>query len=292
MLAETLNFRRAAERLGIAQPPLSVSIQKLEAELGVRLFDRSASGVKLTRAGQAALVEAQRLLFHGEQFSAAARHASEGTAGSLSVGFVGSTIYDMLPRLIPLFRLRYPDIELALREDTSVNIMRQVVDGSLDVGLVRLPLLIATEATLVTLERHWGIAVLPRGNALGAERQLALSDLASQPFIMYAPTQASGLHSAAMLACQQAGFVPRIAQQATQVQTVISLVESGLGVALVPSTARRDGNDKVLFRELAAPLPEVPLALALAYQPAIESAAARRFRELAAAEYGLESRRS
>lgn len=134
------------------------------------------------------------------------------------------------------------------------------------------------------------MAVLPRGNPLGSEAQLSLARLAQQPFVMYALEQAAGLHSAAMLACQHAGFVPRIAQQATQVQTVLSLVESGLGVALVPSAARRESNEKILFRELSAPAPDVPLSLALAWMPSIESALARRFRELAMQEYRVAGR--
>lgn len=117
VLAETLNFRRAAEKLHMTQPPLTVAIQKLEAELGLRLFERGGSGgVSLTPSGQAALAEARRLLFHNGQLLAAARGASQGTGGALRVGFVGSTTNGVLQRAVRLFRAEYPGVELVLKE--------------------------------------------------------------------------------------------------------------------------------------------------------------------------------
>ena len=116
VLAETLNFRRAAQRLNMAQPPLTVSIQKLEAELGAKLFERSTGGVALTPSGVAALAEARKLLFHGSQLGAVARSASEGTGGTLSIGFVGTGTWGLLQKVVPLFRAEYPGVELVLQE--------------------------------------------------------------------------------------------------------------------------------------------------------------------------------
>ncbi len=279
-LAETLNFRRAAERLHMAQPPLSVSIQKLEAEVGARLFVRESTGVRLTPIGKAVLVDARKLLFHSTQFGEKARHAIEGTGGILQVGFVGSATHGMLQRLLPRFRAEYPGVELVLREATSVSILQQLEDRLLDVGLVRLPLLTASNATVLELERDVFVAALPRGHALAEHGPLQLSQLATEPFIMYSAGNAAGLHGAAMLACQQAGFLPKISQQAVQIQTVLSLVESGLGVALVPSIMQRYVSDKVVYR----PLLDTQLgaiALGLAYIAETESPAAIRFREMA-----------
>lgn len=281
VLAETLNFRRAAERLHMAQPPLSVSIQKLEAELGTKLFVREATGVSLTPSGRAALVEARKLLFHGSQLGAMARNAVEGTGGTLQVGFVGTTTYGMLQKLVPLFRAEYPGVELVLREATSVAIVQQLEDHALDIGLVRTPLLRPTAAVLSQLERDEFVAALPRGHALAGKGPLKLADLANEPFLMYVPSAAAGLHSAAMLACQEAGFIPRVAQQAVQVQTLLALVESGLGVALVPSVMQRYASDKVEYRPLLDVAKSAAIGLALAYVPQTETPAAGRFRTLA-----------
>jgi DNA-binding transcriptional LysR family regulator len=286
-LAETLNFRRAAERLHMAQPPLSVSIQKLEAELGAKLFTRESSGVALTPSGRAVLVEAQKLLFHGSQLSEMAKNAMDGTGGTLHIGFVGSASYGMLQKLLPLFRAEYPGVELVLREATSVAIMQQLEDRSLDIGLVRVPLLQSSKATLVSLERDHYIAALPRVNTLAVNGRstgaspLRLSDMAAEPFVMYAPTHAAGLHSTAMLACQLAGFIPRVAQQAVQVQTVLALVESGLGVALVPSVMEKFARDNIVYRTLVDVSEQAGIGLSLAYMADTESASACLFRKVA-----------
>ena len=291
VLAETLNFRRAAERLHMAQPPLSVSIQKLEAELGTKLFARESSGVCLTASGHAVLIEARKLLFHGSQLIETARNVLQGTSGSLQVGFVGSTTYGMLQKLLPLFRAEYPGVELILREATSVGIIQQLEDRALDIGLVRVPLLQASKATLVQLERDEFIAALPRGNALASKGPLQLADMAGESFVMYVPTSAAGLHSAAMLACQQAGFIPKVSQQAIQIQTLLALVESGLGVALVPSVMQRYISDKIVYRPLLDIPPAASIGLSLAYIAETESPAAACFRRLARREFELEKRR-
>lgn len=285
ILAETLNFRRAAERLHMAQPPLTVSIQKLEAELGTKLFTRDSTGVALTSSGRTVLVEAKKLLFHGSQLMEAAKSTVDGSGGTLQIGFVGSTTYGMLQKLVPLFRAEYPGIELILREETSVSIMRQLEDGLLDIGLVRVPLLEAFKASVVQLEHDEFIAALPRGNALAGKGVLKLADMAAESFVMYAPTHANGLHSTAMLACQQAGFIPRVTQQAIQVQTVLALVESGLGVALVPSVMRRFVSDKIVYRPFSDFPPTASIGLALAYMADTECPAASRFRKLACREF-------
>jgi DNA-binding transcriptional LysR family regulator len=285
VLAETLNFRRAAERLHMSQPPLSVSIQKLEAELGTKLFVRETTGVSLTPSGRAVLVEARKLLFHGGQLAETARSAIDGTGGTLRIGFVGTTTWGMLQRLVPAFRAEYPGVELVLREATSVAIVQQVEDHVLDIGLVRTPLLLATAAALVPLEHDTFVAALPRGHALAAKGPLQLSELANETFVMYASGGdsggAAGLHSAALLACQEAGFLPKVSQEAVQVQTLLALVESGLGVALVPSVMQRYASDKIIYRPLVDLSQRAAIGLALLHMPQSESAAAARFREAA-----------
>ncbi len=280
VLAETLNFSRAAERLHIAQPALSVSIQKLETELGTKLFERTPSGVVLTASGQAALVEARRLLYHGEQLQRSVRDAAQGTGGRLRIGFVGSAIYRAIPSLIPPFRARYPGVELVLREETSTAIIAKLGEEALDIGIVRTPLLQSHGATLLTLQRDRFIAALPKDHPLAARAQLHLADLTKEPFIMYSAEQATGLHASAMAACEAAGFVPDVAQQATQVPTVVALVESGLGVALVPEVMRGQREPQVAYRELRDEREPAQTTLALAWMEGSESPAAQRFIEL------------
>lgn len=281
VLAETLNYRRAAERLHMAQPPLTVSIQKLEADLGTKLFERSSSGVALTPSGRAVLAEARKLLFHGGQLQAVARDVVEGTGGTLRVGFVGTTTWGMLQRLLPQFRSEYPGVQLVLRESTSVAILEQLEDHGLDIGLVRLPLLRATKATLVPLENDRFVVALPRGHALAGRGPLRLAELADESFVMYSAAAAGGLQSAAMLACQAAGFVPKVSQEAVQVQTLLALVESGTGVALVPSVMQRYASDKLLYRPLEDLPPAADVGLALGYLEGSELPAAARFRDVA-----------
>lgn len=288
VLAETLNFSRAAERLHLAQPALSVSIQKLEAELGTRLFDRSSTGVHLTASGQAVLIEARRLLYHGEQMVRLAHDATVGTGGRLRIGFVGSAIYRLLPMLISAFRTQYPGVELTLRELTSSRIVELLAEDALDIGLVRTPVVQHTAAILETLHRDRFVAALPASHALSSRESLALADLRAEPFVMYSPADAYGLLAAATAACQAVGFVPEVAQEATQLATVLALVESGLGVALVPEVMRGHRAGPIAYRELVDLPDTVQTTLALAYLSGLESPAAERFialaREMAAAE--------
>ncbi|MFT3820910.1 MAG: LysR substrate-binding domain-containing protein [Rubrivivax sp.] len=281
-LAETLNFRRAAERLHMAQPPLTVSIRKLEDELGARLFDRGSGGVSLTPSGRALLAEARKLLFHGAQFGHIARSVAEGSGGTLRIGFVGTSTWGLLQMLVPRFRAEHPGVELVLREATSVAIVQQLEEHALDVGLVRTPLLRHSAAVRIApLQRHEFVAALPAGHALAYRGPLRLAELAEQAFVMYDPASAAGLHGAAMAACQHAGFLPQVAQVAVQVQTLLALVESGLGVALVPALMKGYASERLAYRPLLD-LPEgAATGLALAWLPDGESAAAARFRATA-----------
>ncbi len=283
VLAETLNFSRAAERLHIAQPALSVSIQKLETELGTRLFERTPTGVLLTPSGQAALIEARRLLYHGEQLLRSAHAAAEGSGGKLRIGFVGSAIYRLIPTIIPSFRSHYPGVELVLREATSAHILEMLNEEALDVGIVRTPLLQSHAATLHTLQRDCFVVALPGAHPLAAQASLRLASLAGEPFIMYSAADATGLQAAAMTACEAAGFLPKIAQEATQVPTVLALVESGLGIALVPEVMRGHREPQVVYRPLQDAGEALETTLALACLHGSESPAAQRFIQLATA---------
>lgn len=281
-LAETLNFHRAAERLNMSQPPLSVSIRRLEEELGTALFTRGAGGVRLTGAGMAALEEARLALRHAEQVALAAQGVQAGERGLLRIGFIGSATPRLLPRLVPPFRGLLPAVELTLRESTTAAILEGVAAGEMDLGLLRYPLVRPVpDLAVELLEPDALVAALPPGHALGAARgPLPLAALRDEPFVTFDAVAVPGLSAVVALACQQAGFQPRLRQEAVQAQTVISLVESGLGVALVPGVSARTHAGRARFRPLAEAAAAV-IGIAMAVRRSGMPPLAHRFQVLA-----------
>lgn len=286
VLAETLNYRRAAEKLNMAQPPLTVSIQKLEEDLGTLLFTRDSRGVTLTQHGQALLPEAHKMLFHSDHFRKLTRNLVEGAFGPLRVGFVYSASYGLLQAIIERFKAQQPQVRLTLRELNSSSIIDQLHDQTLDVALVRTPLLRTTSATLKVLQTDHFVLAVARDSELATTPGLKLSDLAEQPFIMYGPVLAPGLHAAAMLACEQAGFIPKVAEYGAQIQTLLALVESGIGVALVPSISQRFAPRNIIFRDLGDVSALSNTSLCLAYLPDEKNPAVRHFVAIAEAAAG------
>lgn len=280
-LAETLNFREAAERLHMSQPPLSVSIRKLEEDIGVALFERTTRQVTLTEAGEALLPELRKALLHVQQAKRYALEAGAGERGKLTLGSVGSATLALIPRLIPEFRQRYPGIALELREQPSSGVLELVENGQVDVGLVRFPLPQATTLEVIPLVWEPMILVVPQDSALAlsGRRRVHLSEVADQPLIDYPHTE--GLHYVLLQLCQAAGFVPKLTHSTTQVLAAISLVACGLGVALVPALHARNSTAPVCFLELESPQQERTVALALAFNPENESRVVRQFRDLA-----------
>lgn len=238
-LAQTGNFHRAAELLHMAQPPLSVSIRKLEEELGGPLFERGSTGVLLTPEGQAMLADARLALFHAEQCRQAVADARQGQGGVLRLGIIGSATYALLPGLIPSLRARYPKIELELTEATSTEILDGLAARRFDAGLVRYPVLDPSPFELLPLDRDEFVLAVAESSPLARRRAIALSEAAQEPFIMYPQDKVPSLSALAMMRCQFSGFAPRVAQEAMQVQTIMSLVASGLGVGLVAGVARQ-----------------------------------------------------
>ena len=249
-IAATGSYRRAAELLFVAQPALSVAMRKLEAAIGARLFDRGPRGVSLTAAGEALLPEARRALMHAEQGRRSARLVALGEWGVLRLGFVGSATYALLPGRLPAFRMRHPDVRLELTEGSTVEVIEMVREGRVDLGVVRGPVDDVSDVDLALAESDEFVAVVPASHWSAGRPRLRLSDLREEPFVMYPTTGVPGLRSVAMQVCREAGFVPRVGQEATQVQTVVSLVASGLGVALVPGVASAYANDRVRFIRL------------------------------------------
>lgn len=279
-VSETLNFRKAAERLHMAQPPLSVSIRKLEDDLGTPLFVRLRRGLRLTSAGEAVLAHARQIAFHSDELRKASADAAEGVGGNLRIGFVGSATYALFPKALPAFRTRFPRVTLDLRERTTTAILKEIESGELDLGLVRYPLVESTTARLQPVEHDRLVAAFPAGSRLLERQRITLKDLAHESFIMYSAVAALNLRAQVVTACQKAGFNPRVVQEAVQVQTILSLVESGLGIALVPEASTAHASPGLMFRELAGSQRQLEIAIAVATHASAESPAARSFREL------------
>jgi DNA-binding transcriptional LysR family regulator len=281
VLAETLNFRGAAERLNMTQPPLSVSIRKMEEEFGVKLFTRTTHSVRLTNAGQAVLDDARKALFHAAEVARTARATAIGESGRLRVGFVGSAKYSFLPRQLPAFRKHYPAVTLEMLEETNTTIVESLDADRIDLGIVRIPFSWRGPIKYIPVEQDVFVVALPHGHPLTEQALVTLADVAREPFIGYMPHVVPGLHAITMFMFQEVGCLPRVAQEAVQVETVLCLVESGLGIALVPAIVSRSVSDRVVFRPLKQERGFPTIGLALAYNPSFETAVARRFRELA-----------
>ena len=279
VLAETLNFRLAAERLHMAQPPLSVSIRKLEEEIGAPLFERSRSGVRLTVAGKGVLEHARRTLFHAEQFRLSARMGALGQIGTLRISFVPSSTIRLLPRSIAHFRARHPGVDLRLSESGTNAAMIGLRDGTIDIGLVRYPAPNHPAVVTDIVETNHYVAALPATHPKAGKARLKLADLRDEPFIMPSPLEGSASYMSMMHACSSAGFTPNIVQEASQAQTMLALVESGLGVALVPNVWQHLAVRAVRFKRLED-LPLNNIGLALAYRKEEEdSVLLRAFRQ-------------
>jgi DNA-binding transcriptional LysR family regulator len=260
-VAEELHFGRAAQRLRIAQPPLSQQIQKLEEELGVQLFRRTKRRVELTEAGQVFLQEARQALAQVEQAVTAARRAGRGEIGRLAVGFVGSASYEILPTMIRRFHECFPDVELVLREATTSQQIRALHEGRIHVGLLRPPVsgdALVIESFLVEPL----IAALPETHALAGQPAVSLQELAHERYITFPRHLGPGLYDQIISVCQQAGFSPEITQEAVQMQTILGLVATGIGVALIPASARNLRSAGVAYSELQGVQSGVEMALA------------------------------
>lgn len=282
VLAEERSFSAAAKRLFIAQPALSVAIRKLEEDLGTSLFVRGSRGVELTVAGQAVLQTAQRCLDEAAQMRILARQAVEGEAGTLRLGFSGSVTVRLLPQLLKAFSRSFPAVKLELREGTNLELLTQVEAGSLDVGIVRLPTSRPPDLRFQELERDTLCLALPPDHALCEKTAVPLRDLEGEAFIGYAPSPVGGLHAAVSRVLQHAGVAPRVTQEAVQVQTVLGLVASGLGLALVPaSNTPFQRSSGAVFRPLQGLPTDGGIGLALAYHSRQANPAVARFLEAA-----------
>ena len=250
-VAETLHFTKAAERLGIAQPPLSQQIKRLEQLLGHRLFDRTTRGVKLTLAGQLLAQRARSTLEKVQDDLAQVRRLGRGEAGTLTVGFAGSVMFTDLPAAIESYRRRYPKVELRLRELSTSAQIAALLNGTLDLAFLRDG--DATEGIQIdTLLEERYVAVLPDAHPLARKRSLRVRDLQKQPFILFARRMGPLAFDRTIACCERSGFRPNIVQDAPQWPTLVRLVAAGLGVSLAPGCVATVAIPGAVYREVHA----------------------------------------
>lgn len=260
VLAEELHFGRAAQRLHIAQPPLSQQIKQLEEELGVQLFERSKKRVQLTEAGQLFFEKVGQLFLEFEQTIQQVQQVSRGETGRLVVGFTGSAPYTIMPKIIPVYRQHFPAIQLVLKEvTTSPQLEALLLANQIDVAFILNPSP-HEELEIETVLQDQLVVVLPQNHPLTEQDSIVLKQLASEPFVMYPRFPPRYFYQKIIDFCQQAGFTPQIVQEANQFQTIISLVASGLGVALVPSTTQKLRIEGSVYRPIKYPQAQVDLA--------------------------------
>ncbi|MCU1782646.1 LysR substrate-binding domain-containing protein [Pseudomonas sp. 13B_2.1_Bac1] len=279
-VAEELHFGRAAQVLGISQPPLSQQIQALEQEVGARLFERTNRRVELSEAGRLFLQEARLVLAQVDKAADVARRAQLGELGELKIGFTSSAPFNSsIPQAIFAFRQAFPAVHLNLQEMSSTEVAESLVDESIQVGLMR-PLPLPDSLSVVELMREPLVAVLNAGHPLvqGSERGLHLAQLAQEPFVFFPRTYGSGLYAQLLNLARDAGFSPHFAQEAGEAMTIIGLVAAGLGVSVLPASYQRIRIDGVVYRTLLDQ--EAVTAVWLVQRKGVQTPMAKAFVEL------------
>jgi DNA-binding transcriptional LysR family regulator len=276
-LAEELHFGRAAERLHIAQPPLSQQIRQLETELGFELFHRTKRKVQLTEAGQVFLDEVQQIFKQLEQAIQVGRQTSRGEMGQLVVGFVSSAPYNILPKILRSFRSSVPEVRLELHELTTNEQFRWLRESRIDVGFVRPP--VEDTFNFETIFQESLMVALPDTHLLAHQSDVCLRSLKNEPFILFPRLLAPGLYDLIISLCQQAGFSPNVTQEAIQMQTIVSLVAGGLGIAIVPESLQNLQRTGVVYKIIQEPTPKT--AIAIIWRQNDRSATVQKFLEIA-----------
>lgn len=260
--AEELHFSRAAKRLGIAQPPLSQQIQQLEKEIGTQLFHRLSRGVELTEAGQSFLKDARQVLDLIERAKSSAQKIARGERGSIRIGFnSSSSLNPFVTGVISEFREGHPEVELLLGESTTTVLLEHLREGRLDFAFLRPASGEAGSMRTKLLFKEDMCVALPSAHPLTAKAKLPLIALANESFILFPRANGRALYDTIIAACQNAGFSPRIGQEAPQLASTISLVATGIGVALVPVSMCQLQVRDVVYRPLEGAGVKAPLSL-------------------------------
>lgn len=278
-VADELHFRKAAVRLNITQPALSMRIQALEREVGVVLLARDRRSVKLTEAGRAFLEPARAAVRCGAQATTQARRAARGETGELRFGFTALTSYAGMPQLVQGFRLACPDVRIDLVQAETSRLEAALLAGEIDIALLHPPLA-GTGLTLKPLKPEPLVLAIPAAHRLAKLKAVPLQKLAGEPLLMAPRPIGPNLYDQIIEACRQAGFSPNVVQDVTAMTTLIGLVAAGAGCGFVIHSLQVIQRPGVVFRPLAGKAPR--LSTALAWRDGGLSAAGLRLVEMAA----------
>lgn len=276
-VAEELHFGRAAARLAIAQPALSRQVQQMEEELGTPLLRRTQRRVELLPAGALLLERSRAIQQDLARALADVRRTGTGELGKLALGFIHSSTYGLLPSVIRRFRQLYPGIELELHEMPITVQHAALLRGTIDVGLLRIQAAPAEIEVVPVLSDPFVLA-LPSRHPLAGRSRVRLKDVAEEPFVMFSKGESPLLHDRVQAMCEHAGFAPKVVQRATQLHTMVGLVGGGLGVAVVPASARNLHTRQVRFVAIADKAE--PVHVALGWRRGQETPAIRSFRKV------------
>ncbi len=251
-VAEYLNYNEASRRLHVAQPAISQTIIDLEDELGVKLFLRSKRSVQLTTAGAIFLQEAVEILRRGGEATRLAQRAARGEVGSLRIGYLGPAAFTFLPDLVQVYRRKYPDVEVHLQHMNPDEQLAAFDEKRIDLGLSR-PLPPERRPFFVErrVYRDCLVVVLPGDHPLARKKKIRLEQLASQPLVQFHRSGAPSVYDEIVAACRRAGFSPRVVLEPSLLATVMTVVECGLGISIVPRCARDLAHSTAVFRPIA-----------------------------------------
>lgn len=263
-VAEERHFGRAAERLSLAQAPLSRQIRLLEHQVGVQLLEHGADGVRLTAAGGAFFPEAARILRLADDAVVTARRVGRSDRGSLTIGFTASFGYGLLPELVRRLRERVPSVALTLKELVTSAQLEMLANGQIDLGLLR-PHAGHSELECVLLATDALMLAVPAHEADQWPEKPTLDCLNGKPFVMYSPSEASYFSQLLNLFFDQAGVEPDVVQHVGQIHTMLALVRSGIGAALIPGAATHLHFDGIVVRRVST-TPAEPVQIACTYR--------------------------
>jgi DNA-binding transcriptional LysR family regulator len=286
-LAEHQNFGRAAASLGIKQPSLSQQINAMESELQLRLFERGTGGVSLTAAGEAFLVHARHAIEYFELAVVDAERAARGESGDIAVSFLGSATYTILPRVLREFRRLHPGLRIRPSELTTARQGREIVDGHLDLGFIRPPLLAEQMSLLryLPVARETLVVALPSDHPLARRSEIPISVLSTEALILPPRSDEPGSYDSVQRACAQFDFQPLVAAEASQLHTILGLVAGGVGIAIGPSSFQRVPRPDVVCRRLT-PRTFMP-DLTMIWRKDDRSGAVRNFVNLVSVLHGV-----
>jgi DNA-binding transcriptional LysR family regulator len=285
-VAEEKHMTRAAERLGIQQPPLSMQIRALEQELDAQLFRRQPRGVELTEAGQAFLEQARSILDQVDRAVATTRRTARGEEGRVVVGFTSSApFHPFVPRVLRAFRDAAPLVSVVLEESGSSELVQALRNEEIDAAFIRSPVADVVGLTVRPLLEEQMLVALPTGHIFARRSSfsrsvlLPLSELANETFVLYKRPGGPGLYDTIIAACKSAGFSPRVGQEAPRIISTLNLVAAGIGVSIVPASLQRLQMDGIVYRKLED-MPQLRAPLILACRRGENAAAVQRFIDL------------